>query len=131
MTRLPQTPDDTDARPAPIADGRVCVVHSIDFRIQQTADRLIAALGAYPGRFSRVSIAGGAGNFTQTRVNVELSINLHNVKTLVLTAHEDCGAGVTRDDLARALTLARGAYLDMQVRGFWIFLDGTWEEFPV
>ncbi|MFB3139045.1 MAG: peroxiredoxin family protein, partial [Phycisphaerales bacterium] len=48
-------------------------------------------------------------NGFQTRVNVELSISLHNVKTLVLTAHEDCGAGVTRDDLTRALALARGA----------------------
>ena len=127
MTRLPQTRDDTDTRPAPIADGRAC----IDHRIQHTADRLIAALGAYQGRFDRVSIAGGAGNFTQTRVHAELSIRLHSARTLVLTAHEDCGAGVTRDDLTRALALARGSYLDVQVRGFWIFLDGNWEEFPL
>ena len=77
-----------------------------------------------------MSIAGGAGNFVQTRLHGELSIRLHNVTSLVLTGHEDCAAGTTRDDLKRALALARGSYASLQISGFWITLDGEWEEFP-
>ncbi|MBT3266249.1 hypothetical protein HN371_03795 [Candidatus Poribacteria bacterium] len=127
-----QTPSpDTAGRLAPVADGRVCVVHCMDYRIQATADRLMGALGVGRGRFDRVSVAGGAGNADQTRRHLDLSIRLHNAASLVLTAHEDCGAGATRDDLTRALALARGSHPERHIRGFWINLDGTWEEFPV
>lgn len=131
MALFRRTVNDTDNRLAPVADGRACVVHCMDYRIQGAADRLMDALGAHRGRFDRVSIAGGAGNSAQTRRHVELSIRLHNATSIVLTGHEDCGAGTTRDDLKRALVLARGSYPDRHIRGFWINLDGTWEEFPV
>jgi len=101
----------------------------MDYRIQATADRLMRALGSDVGRFDRVAIAGGAGNAEQTRRHIDLSIRLHNAASIVLTAHEDCGAGTTQDDLIRALTLARGAYAQRHVRAFWLYLDGSWEEF--
>jgi hypothetical protein len=101
----------------------------MDYRIQATADRLMRALGSDVGQFDRVSIKGGAGNAEQTRRHVDLSIKLHNAASIVLTAHEDCGAGTTREDLRRALTLARGAYGHRHIWGFWMYLDGSWEEF--
>ena len=131
MLRSRRRTDGDAKRLTPVADGRVCVVHCMDYRIQGTADRLMGALGAHRGRFDRVAIAGGAGNFEQTRRHVDLSVQLHNVASVVLTAHEDCGAGATRDDLTRALALARGSHPECHIRGFWISLDGTWEEFPV
>ena len=129
MTESPSAAKDTGPL-RPLEVGRVCLVHCMDYRIQVTADRLMRALGADVGQLDRVSIKGGAGNTEQTRRHIDLSIRLHNAASIVLTAHEDCGAGTTRDDLRRALTLARGAYAQRHIRGFWLYLDGSWEEFP-
>jgi hypothetical protein len=126
----PQPPATDSDRLRPLDVGRVCLVHCMDYRIQATADRLMRALGSNVGQFDRVSIKGGAGNTEQTRRHIDLSIRLHNAASIVLTAHEDCGAGTTRDDLRRALALARGSYGQRHIRGFWLYLDGSWEEFP-
>jgi hypothetical protein len=100
----------------------------MDFRIQETVDRLLASLGDKNGDFDRVSIAGGAGNFGELVKHLQLSTSLHNAQNLILTVHEDCGAGATREDLVKALKIARELYPDRRIQGFYIYLRGEWEE---
>jgi hypothetical protein len=101
----------------------------MDLRIQRTVDNLVAALGIDVGEFDRVSVAGGAGNAAQLDEHLRLSDRLHHAKAFVLTAHEDCGAGATRDSLADALSRTLRHYPNHSVRAFWIRLDGSWQEF--
>ncbi|MCA9391623.1 hypothetical protein KC614_00270 [candidate division WWE3 bacterium] len=105
-----------------------CVFHCMDFRFQKTFDSLIESLEIELGDFDRVSVAGGAGNFEQLERHLELTTKLHDAKTLVLTVHEDCGAGATRDDLIKAIGIAKETYPERTVKAFYVMLDGTWEE---
>ena len=119
QTRLPQ-----DAT----MEADACVVHCMDLRFQGVTDALIAELGLVSGDFDRVAVAGGAGNGALLAEHLRLSERLHNTKKMVLTAHEDCGAGATRDSLVEALSATRQMDTRQDVRGFWLKLDGTWDE---
>ncbi len=102
------------------------VIHCMDHRIQETVDRLLLSLGLWRGNFVRVSVAGGAGNFSQLKEHLFLAANLHAVKRIVLTTHEGCAAGATRDDLQDALLIACDFAPDVQA--FFLRLNGQWEK---
>ena len=100
----------------------------MDFRIQQTVERLLGFLEIAYGDCDRVSIAGGAGNFKQLEDHINVSTKLHNSTNIILTIHEDCGAGAKREDLVKAQNIAKEQHPNCATRTFFIKLDGTWEE---
>ncbi|MDA1192326.1 MAG: hypothetical protein O3A46_11670, partial [Candidatus Poribacteria bacterium] len=60
--------------------------------------------------------------------HLKLATKLHNIREIVLTAHDDCGAGVTRRDLVSALQQVRRSYPEHDITAFWVSLDGTWQQ---
>jgi len=100
----------------------------MDFRIQQTVELLLAELMVDYDDFDRVSIPGGAGNIALFEEMALLSKRLHDINMVVLTVHEDCGAGATMDDLKEAISIAKNSLPDVEVRAFYIYLDGHWDE---
>jgi len=100
----------------------------MDFRIQETVDRLAKSLGLKNGNFDRISIPGGAGSLGQLIEDLHLSHKLHNACNMILTVHEDCGAGKTRADLEQAIRDARQIFPDCRIDGYFIYLDGQWDE---
>ena len=113
------------------AKAQACVVHCMDLRIQKTVDELFRSLGLQLGEFDRLSIAGGASPhlspFNNTMGSLELSGRLHSPDTLILTAHEDCGAGTTLEDLQRVLADVRKTFPGKSASAFWVKLNGSWE----
>lgn len=111
--------------------AKACVVHCMDLRIQKTVDELLRSQGLLLGDFDRLSIAGGASPhvspLNDTMGSLELSGKLHSPGSLILTAHEDCGAGTTLEDLKRILADARRVFSDKNVSAFWVKLDGSWD----
>ena len=103
----------------------------MDFRIQQTIERLLGSLEIAYGDCDRVSIAGGAGNFEQLEKHIDLSAKLHNATNLVLTIHEDCGAGAKKEDLPQALKIIKEKHPHSTIRTFFVKLDGSWEEIKI
>lgn len=101
----------------------------MDFRFQQAVDNLIGSQELKPGDFDRLSVAGGAGNFGELQKHLQLAQKLHGVKQAILMTHEDCGAGATRDDLARAAAIAKKH--DLQPKAFYLKLDGTLDAITV
>ncbi len=104
------------------------VVACMDFRIQETVENMLENLGDEYGQFDRVTIAGGAGNLSELITHLKLTVDLHDAKRFILTVHEDCGAGKTREDLYLALKIAAQLYPDREIRGFFIYLNGNYEE---
>ena len=107
---------------------KACAVHCMDFRIQKTTDNLLKSLGLSEGDFDRVSIAGGAANFEQLEKHLELSKKLHNPSQIILTIHEDCGAGAKIEDLEKTLKTTRENYPNCLSQGFVTYLNGSWKE---
>lgn len=106
---------------------RYFYMHCMDPRIQQTVENLREELGIEWGTFDRISVPGGAGNFQALRQYLTQSVDLHGTMEFILTIHDDCGAGVTQEDLLRAREIA-GQYPHERIRLFIIHLDGTWTE---
>lgn len=105
------------------------VMACMDWRIQKAVDELLAHLKVELGNFDRVTVAGGAGNTGLLWYHLDLSQRLHQPDTFILTAHEDCGAGVVKEDLVTNMRRVRAELPEEDtVRGFWIFQkpDGTW-----
>ena len=99
----------------------------MDFRFQDVFHKLMQSLDFHDGDYDMVSIAGGAGNFEQLKKHLKLSTGLHQAENIVLTVHEDCGAGATKDDLLKALRETKQAYPNRTVQAYYVYLDGTWE----
>ncbi len=107
---------------------RYCIVGCMDFRIQETTQQLWKSLDLRFGDFDFVGVAGGAANTEQLKKHLKLSNDLHHSREFILTAHEDCGAGATKDDLREAVRWVRGQYPQHQIQAYFIHLDGTWEK---
>ncbi|MFH1769807.1 MAG: carbonic anhydrase [Parcubacteria group bacterium] len=103
------------------------LVQCIDWRIQNTLAELLKSLNIETA--DRVSIPGGAGKQPQLVDEwCDLSCKLHEPNTIVLTVHEDCGAGATKDDLIKAFNRTKQKHSNRTVRAFFVNLDGSWEE---
>ena len=111
-------------------------VQCMDFRTQHTADGLVESLGmkgstllGMRGTCDRVSVQGGAANFEQLKIHLESAKRLHGCSTVILTVHENCGAGAKKEDLQTAARMAKE--LGYTARLFWLKLDGTSEEIMI
>ena len=67
---------------------KATVLHCIDFRIQRFLNEYLEE--RFAGSYDRISVAGGVRNVPLDQF--EVSIRLHQPKTIVLIQHEDCGA---------------------------------------
>jgi hypothetical protein len=105
-----------------------CVFSCVDFRFQKTMEKLLTTLNVEYGDFDRVSIPGGAGDTESSLKYVELSVKLHKSKVYILTAHEDCGTGKTLEDLISTIKIMKALYPDKIVKGYFLKLNGSWNE---
>ena len=104
-----------------------CLVHCMDWRIQNTLIKLLQELGEETA--DRISIPGGAGKYPELVDEwVALSCKLHDPKQIILTVHEDCGAGATKNDLIESLARVKKNNPDRDVKAFFVMLDGRWQE---
>lgn len=98
------------------------IIGCMDFRIQKALNVLITDLKIEMGDVDRVTVAGGAGNTGLMFYHIDLSSKLHGPHTFILTAHEDCGYGTTKDDLLKSQSRMRKELsIDQVVRAFWIY----------
>ncbi len=108
------------------------VVTCIDFRFQDYIIKWIEE--NLPKGHDRVALAGGVKNLEAIFEQVEVSKRLHDIKQVVLINHEDCGAygeaGTPEkhaEDLKAAAGKIKQEYPDLQVKTFFLHLDGTFE----
>lgn len=109
--------------------ARGLFVSCMDLRTQCVRRRLIDYLGIDDGTFDLVAVPGGAGDLRQLKRCLKVSRLLHDVPEVILTVHEDCGAGASRKDLLRAVRIARS--MGVAYRAFYLFRmedDWEWEE---
>lgn len=109
------------------------VVTCIDFRFQAHFDRWLAAEVGY-GNYDRVAIAGAVKDWHTVCAQIRVARRLHNVHTVVLVNHEDCGAyGSTcprerhERDLREARMRLRREIPEVTVHLLFARLDGTLE----
>ena len=67
------------------------ILQCMDFRIQDTLDTWIREQG-FAGDIDRVSVAGSCQSKELALRNIKVGCELHGVKLVVLTQHDDCGA---------------------------------------
>lgn len=67
------------------------VLHCMDARIQRVIHEWLEGLG-YLGNIDVVSIAGSCRNREVALQNIQLARDLHGVRRIFLTQHEDCAA---------------------------------------
>lgn len=111
------------------------VVHCIDFRLQAYLDSwLQRELGH--GNYDRVSLAGGVFDFEPVLVQVRIAKRLHEIRSVVLINHEDCGAygdeGTPerhQADLREASRKIKATFPDLKIETYYLHLDGEFERF--
>lgn len=67
------------------------ISHCMDFRIQDTLDTWISEQG-YGGDIDRVSVVGSCQSKELVLKHIKAGCELHGVKRVILTQHDDCGA---------------------------------------
>ncbi len=93
------------------------VVTCIDYRFQRIFDRWLRE--QFDGRnYNRVAYAGAVKNWAIIFPQIEFSYRVHQVKKVVLVAHEDCRAYGEEGTLERQLA-------DLRESG-----DRIWDKFP-
>ena len=108
----------------PHAPCRAVVVACIDYRCQHQLHAWLAERGVERGRYDHVSVPGGAAALLDaTETALDLSLRLHRPTRILLTAHSDCGAGATREDLERAHAEVSAAYPEARVEQRWLELE--------
>ena len=78
------------------------IINCIDFRYQSHIQDYIKEL-SIEGDVDIINIVGGAAKLdnykTSGKTMLDVSLELHTPKTIILTGHEDCGAGTTIEEL--------------------------------
>ena len=81
------------------------IINCIDFRFQNNINKLIDELNIKDD-VDIINIPGGGAKIDEYvsssgKTMIDISIELHNPKTIILTGHEDCGAKTTIEDLKK------------------------------
>ncbi len=104
----------------------------IDFRFQKHINNWIAENIT---SHDRVAVAGGVKNLEFVLGQIEISERLHDIKKIILTNHEDCGAyGETgtpekhAQDLKQAKSRVKELYPNLDIQTYYIHLNGTFEK---
>lgn len=109
------------------------IITCIDFRFQKIINKWISK-NIRPKIFDRVALAGGVKNLGIILDQIDIAVRLHHIKKVILINHEDCGAyGVKgtpekhAQDLKTAKEKIKEIYPDLEVKTFYLYLDGTFE----
>lgn len=102
--------------------------HCSDERIQEAVDALIRNMGYKLNEVFRDSVAGSIKERRRLEKAVAFAVKEKSPEVIVLTAHEDCAAGTTRDELSVALENFQEMYPQMLVRAYWMLLNGAVQE---
>ena len=109
------------------------VVHCMDYRLQKFLNPwILQRFGA--DNFDIISLAGGVHDYEMVLKYVQLAVQVHSIKQVVLINHEDCRA-YGRDgtykrhkhDLMDAEQKIEVLFSDLEVETFYLHLDGTFE----
>lgn len=104
----------------------VMYVQCCDKRFQVASQKLRKHLGLKKGNYDPISVPGGAANLMVIKDSFKLLCPIRPEKRLVvLTIHEDCAAGATPEDLARAIEEAKKFFF--QGKAYILRLDGSFE----
>lgn len=110
----------------------VVVISCIDFRFQERINKWVKRKAK---KYDRVALAGGVFDLPSIMKQVELSVELHKIKKVILMNHEDCGAyGKTgtyakhKKDLKDAIKKIESKFKGLKAEGYYLHLDGTFEE---
>ena len=118
-------------KPVLICDA--LVVHCMDYRLQKYLHPwIMSRFGA--DNFDIISLAGGVHDYEMVLKYVQLAVQIHSIKQVVLINHEDCRA-YGRDgtykrhkhDLMDAKHKIETLFSDLEVETFYLHLDGTFE----
>lgn len=78
------------------------IVNCIDFRYQSHIQEYIKEL-SIKGDVDVINIVGGGAKLDNYKISgktmLDVSLELHTPKNIILTGHEDCGAGTTLEEL--------------------------------
>lgn len=109
------------------------VVTCIDFRLQEFIDNFIKNKFGTKNH-DRVAIAGGVKDFDNVLNQIKISKRLHDIKTVVLVNHEDCGAYAEagtkekhEQDLRAASEKIKSEIPGIDVENYFLKLDGTFK----
>ena len=117
----------------PVLRCDALVVHCMDYRLQKYLHPwIMSRFGA--DNFDIISLAGGVHDYEMVLKYVQLAVQVHSIKQVVLINHEDCRA-YGRDgtykrhkhDLMDAKHKIETLLSDLEVETFYLHLDGTFE----
>ncbi len=117
----------------PVLRCDALVVHCMDYRLQKYLHPwIMSRFGA--DNFDIISLAGGVHDYEMVLKYVQLAVQIHSIKQVVLINHEDCRA-YGRDgtykrhkhDLMDAKHKIETLFSDLEVETFYLHLDGTFE----
>jgi carbonic anhydrase len=117
----------------PVLKCDALVVHCMADRLQKFLHPWIRSrFGA--DNFDIISLAGGVHDYEMVLKYVQLAVQIHSIKQVVLINHEDCRA-YGRDgtykrhkhDLMDSEQKIEALFSDLEVETFYLHLDGTFE----
>ena len=117
----------------PVLKCDALVVHCMDYRLQKYLHPwIMSRFGA--DNFDIISLAGGVHDYEMVLKYVQLAVQVHSIKQVVLINHEDCRA-YGRDgtykrhkyDLMDAEQKIEVLFSDLEVETFYLHLNGTFE----
>lgn len=110
------------------------VVSCIDFRFQKYIRNWLDKNLAEK-TFDYVGFAGGSKDIDTIMTQLKISVDLHDIKEVILMNHEECGAygaASTPENHARDLKKAKeiilAKYPHLQVQTYYLHLDGEFEQ---
>jgi carbonic anhydrase len=115
---------------------KAIVVHCIDFRLQKSINDWLQRKFSL-NDYDRLSLAGGVFDLEYVLKQVGISRRLHEIKTVVLINHEDCGAyGAEGNperhaaDLHKAEQRIKKEFPGLEVELYYMHLTGILEPVP-
>lgn len=110
------------------------VVSCIDFRFQKYIRKWLDE-NFGDKTFDYVGFGGGSKELDQIMKQLDISVNLHDIKHVVLMHHENCGAYGDEStpekhaaDLLKAKKAIHAKYPHLKIDLFYILLDGKFNE---
>ena len=110
------------------------VVHCIDFRLQAYLDPWLQNKLGH-GNYDRVSLAGGVFDIDTVLLQMRIAKKLHEIRSVVLVNHEDCGAYGAEGtperhqaDLGEASRKIKALFPDLEIETYYLHLDGEFEQ---
>lgn len=109
------------------------VITCIDYRFQEYINNFLKE-HFQPKTYDRGAFAGAAKSLEIILSQIDVAKRLHHIKKAVLINHEDCGAYAAEGnlkkhtrDLREAKNKIKQTYPDLEVKTYYLHLDGTFE----